>query len=258
MSSSSSSSSALLSSNDAFVSMEEATPLLNSSSPVSEETLENKLSSTNRSSLLAFTILCLLGITVILGFDSITSLSKVTKLATSLQAASSETPSGAPCDVHPSGVSFCPGFLPGTYQNVHLKPGCVMLSVNDLTTMGKNPSYSNSPILTVCASMSSGVVMVDNALLQKYNLASASHSHISSILFSDDTQIKLFSGKNFDGSVIGSNGTPYKDPYTKILGLTQQKYTSEPFEPVNDNVYSFLFATSSVEMNSCLHAMEFK
>merc|ERR1719502_428989 len=155
-----------------------------------------------------------------------------------------------PCDIGEGGVSFCPGTLPGNVEAVHLKPGCLLVSTNDLTTMERNPHYSNSPILTVCASMSTGVVMVDVETLKKYL--------ISSLLFSDDTQIKLFSGSNFDGQVIGSLGTPYNDPYTKVLGLTGQRYANEPHELVNDNVKSFLFATSSVEMNSCTEALYWK
>jgi len=165
-----------------------------------------------------------------------------------------------PCDIGEGGVSFCPGTLPGNVEAVHLKPGCLMLSTNDLTTMERNPHYSNSPILTVCASMSTGVVMVDAETLMKYDMLSSDgkKSLVSSLLFSDDTQIKLFSGSNFDGQVIGSLGTPYNDPYTKVLGLTGQRYANEPHELVNDNVKSFLFATSSVEMNSCTEALYWK
>ena len=165
-----------------------------------------------------------------------------------------------PCDIGEGGVSFCPGTLPGNVEAVHLKPGCLMISTNDLTTMERNPHYSNSPILTVCASMSTGVVMVDSETLKKYDMLSSDgkKSLISSLLFSDDTQIKLFSGSNFDGQVIGSLGTPYNDPYTKVLGLTGQRYANEPHELVNDNVKSFLFATSSVEMNSCTEALFWK
>ncbi len=165
-----------------------------------------------------------------------------------------------PCDIGVGGVSFCPGTLPGNIEAVHLKPGCLMMSTNDLTTMERNPHYNNSPILTVCASMSTGVVMVDTDTLGQYGMLSTDHSKslISSLLFSDDTQIKLFSGTNFDGQVIGSLGTPYNDPYTKVLGLTAQRYSNAPHELVNDNVFSFLFATSSVEMNSCSEALYWK
>lgn len=165
-----------------------------------------------------------------------------------------------PCDIGEGGVSFCPGTLPGNVESVHLKPGCLMMSTNDLTTMERNPHYSNSPILTVCASMSTGVVMVDSETLKRYDMLSSDgkKSLISSLLFSDDTQIKLFSGSNFDGQVIGSLGTPYNDPYTKVLGLTGQRYANEPHELVNDNVKSFLFATSSVDMNSCTEALYWK
>ena len=160
------------------------------------------------------------------------------------------------CFVDENGVSFCPGRLPGNIENVHLKPGCLMMSVNDLTTLSENKDYSDSKILTICSSMAAGVVMVDNGLLKKYGMVGEDKSYVSSVLFSDDSQLKLFSGKNFDGAVIGSNGTPYTDPYTKVLGLSKQKYVDSG-EQVNDNVYSFLFATSSIEMNSCLEAMEF-
>lgn len=160
------------------------------------------------------------------------------------------------CFVDDNGVSFCPGRLPGNIENVHLKPGCLMISVNDLTTLADNKDYSDSKILTVCASMAAGVVMLDHEMLKKYGMIGEDKSYISSVLFSDDSQLKLFSGGNFDGAVIGSNGTPYTDPYTKVLGLAKQKYVDSG-EQVNDNVYSFLFATSSVEMNSCLEAMEF-
>ena len=165
-----------------------------------------------------------------------------------------------PCDIGEGGVSFCPGTLPGNVEAVHLKPGCLLVSTNDLTTMERNPHYSNSPTLTVCASMSTGVVMVDVETLKKYGMLSSDgkKSLISSLLFSDDTQIKLFSGSNFDGQVIGSLGTPYNDPYTKVLGLTGQRYANDPHELVNDNVKSFLFATSSVEMNSCTEALYWK
>lgn len=160
------------------------------------------------------------------------------------------------CFVDDNGVSFCPGRLPGNIENVHLKPGCLMLSVNDLTTLSENKDYSDSKILTVCSSMAAGVVMLDHDMLKKYGMIGEDKSYISSVLFSDDAQLKLFSGRNFDGAVIGSNGTPYTDPYTKVLGLAKQRYVDSG-EQVNDNVYSFLFATSSVEMNSCLEAMEF-
>ena len=160
------------------------------------------------------------------------------------------------CFVDDNGVSFCPGRLPGNIENVHLKPGCLMMSVNDLTTLSENKDYSDSKTLTICSSMAAGVVMLDYDMLKKYGMIDEEKSRISSILFSDDAQLKLFSGRNFDGAVIGSNGTPYTDPYTKVLGLAKQRYVDSG-EQVNDNVYSFLFATSSVEMNNCLKAMEF-
>ena len=73
-------------------------------------------------------------------------------------------------------------------------------------------------------------------------------SLISSLLFSDDTQIKLFSGSNFDGQVIGSLGTPYNDPYTKVLGLTGQRYANEPHELI-----PHVFQSTTVGLNApCL------
>ena len=226
----------------------ESTPLLG----VTKQ--EVKSSSSSHTSIFVISLTILLGLTAVFGVSAY-STSFGSYKVTSLAADASSSP---PCDISAGGVSFCPGELPGNIANVHLKPGCVMMSVNDLTTLPKNPDYKASPILTMCASMASGVVMVDHDMLQKYNMVDGDKSYISSILFADDIQMKMFSGNNFDGAVMGSNGTPFKDPYTKVIGLTSQKFTSTPNAGVNDNVHSFLFATSSVEMNSCLKSMEFR
>lgn len=250
---------------DTLEANEESTLLLYpSSSSVSSSTSDEcsipaeAPSSSKKSIILRMGLQLLVAVTMVVAMvtlvtSTIPSLSSQNLRYTNLQVAVEQPP----CDVDKGGVSFCPGVLPGNIENVKLKPGCVLMSVNDLTTLHKNPTYKASPILTICASMSSGVVMVDHSLLQKYKMVTSEYSMISTILFADDSQIKLFSGKNFDGSVIGSNGTPYKDPYTKVLGLSGAKYTSEPFASVNDNVFSFLYATSSVDLNSCLNAMEF-
>jgi hypothetical protein len=224
--------------------LSDETPLLLSVTP--EEDKISKVKPGRSHLIIAITIL--LGITLVF----VISLGKFSTLNLRTLALADKS---ADCDIEKGGVSYCPGKLPGGVQNFHLKPGCVMMSVNDLKTQDKNPSYKYSKILTICASMESGVVMVDNEKLIKYGMATDKQSYISSVLFSDDTQIKLFSGKTFDGSVTGSNGTPYKDPYTKILGLSGQRYTSEPFATVNDNVNSVVFATSSLELNSCLDAL---
>ena len=202
-------------------------------------------------------ILVFAAITCTAGFSEIKRGSIPLHLRFTAFVGDSTTAAAKPCDIEDSGVSYCPGKLPGNIENVHLQPGCIMMSVNDLTTLPENPDYDDSDILTICASMGSGVVMVDYEKLKKYNMIGDDKSYISSILFSDDSQMKLFSGKNFDGAVMGSNGTPYTDPYTKVLGLSKVKYSSEPYELVNDNVYSFLFATSAVEGTSCLEAMKF-
>jgi len=217
------------------------------SSPSSSSSSSSDDDNSN-SRLISLTLFMLLSITFLFGIYAFPTSSTSNLRVASLQA--------APCDVDKAGVSFCPGLLPGNIANVHLKPGCVMMSVNDLSELEHIPSYSSSPILTICASMSAGVVTVDHDILQKYKMATDKKSMVSSILFSDDSQIKLFEGKKFDGAVIGSNGTPYKDPYTKVLGLGNLKYPHTEAH-VNDNVFSFLYATSSIEMNSCLSAMEF-
>jgi hypothetical protein len=82
-------------------------------------------------------------------------------------------------------------------------------------------------------------------------------SYISTALYSDDSQLKFFQGKNFDGSVMGEVGTSYNDAYTRIMGFAAYRYPDEESKIVNDNINSFLYATSSVELNSCSDAMYF-
>jgi hypothetical protein len=239
--------------------LSESTPLLGTK----EDAVEVVSTSSKFPSLTAISLVVLLGLTaVVVYMASPFEFGSVRNHVTAFQAASSAATTGTtdkPCDVTASGVSFCPSTLPDNIENVHLKPGCIMMSTNDLASMKLNGAmaskYANSPILTVCASMASGVVMVGNNILAKYGMVSGSKSAVSSILYSDDIQMKIFSGKNFDGGVIGAYGTPYNDPYTRLIGFSGLKYNDGGH--VNDNVNSFLFATSSIEMSSCLNAMEF-
>ena len=239
--------------------LSESTPLLGAK----EETVEIISTSSKFPSLTAISLVILLGLTAVVAYmASPFQFSSIRSHVTTFQAASSAATTGTtdkPCDVTASGVSYCPSTLPENVEYVHLKPGCVMMSTNDLSSMKLNNAlaskYADSPILTVCASMASGVVMVGNDILAKYGMVSGDNSKISSILYADDIQMKIFSGKNFDGGVVGAYGTPYNDPYTKVIGFSGRKYNDGAH--VNDNVNSFLFATSSIEMSSCLNAMEF-
>jgi len=241
------------------VALGESTPLLGQK----EETVEAVSSSSKFPSFIVLSLAILLGFTAVVAYVAYPfGFNVAPQRVASFQAASTTSTGSTdqPCDVTASGVSFCPGVLPDDVENVHLKSGCVMMSSNDLSSMKVNNAlasdYAHSPILTVCGSMASGVVMVGNDILTKYGMISNGKSLVSSILYADDIQMKIFSGQNFDGGVVGAYGTPYNDPYTRLVGFSGQKYNDGGH--VNDNVNSFLFATSSVEMNSCLNAMEFK
>merc|ERR1711871_1111832 len=50
-------------------------------------------------------------------------------------------PLPVPCESDSGTSTFCPGKLPATVAKVHLEPGCILLSVNDLTTINENPKY---------------------------------------------------------------------------------------------------------------------
>merc|ERR1711998_303852 len=108
-------------------------------------------------------------------------------------------PLPVPCESDSGTSTFCPGKLPATVARVHLEPGCILLSVNDLTTINENPKYDESAILVICSSKEGGVVKVDEKVLTDFDMIFMGDSMISSIIFGPDTNIKIYETGDFTG-----------------------------------------------------------
>lgn len=150
-------------------------------------------------------------------------------------------------------TTYCPGLLPASVARVHLRPGCVLLSVNDLTQVTEVHKYQESAILVVCSSSAAGVVKIDGSKLEDFDLVFQGQSLISSIIFGDDTQLNGFSDANFTGMNVD-----LKPPEAgTVLGLdtTYFKGTS-PRVSANDRLKSMEFMSGSETLNSCEDAME--
>merc|ERR1711916_104984 len=108
-------------------------------------------------------------------------------------------PLPVPCKSDSGTSTFCPGKLPATVAKVHLEPGCILLSVNDLTTINENPKYDESAILVICSSKEGGVVKVDEKVLTDFDMIFMGDSMISSIIFGTDTKLKVYETGDFTG-----------------------------------------------------------
>jgi hypothetical protein len=147
--------------------------------------------------------------------------------------------------------TYCPGLLPSTVAKIHLLPGCVLLSVNDLATVKVNPKYEESSILVICASQDSGVVKVDQKILTEFDMIFQDTSLISSVIFGPDTQLKVFSGGNFDGDQV----TLVKSKKSSVYSLSGKTFPKLK-KNVNDRIKSFEFLSTSKELNKCESAMQ--
>lgn len=149
-------------------------------------------------------------------------------------------------------TTFCPGLLPASVARVHLRPGCVLFSVNDLTQITNVHKYQESAILVVCSSSASGVVKIDGSTLEDFDMIFQDQSMISSIIFGPHTQLHGFSGNNFTGM-----DTVLKPPPSSTMLSLDTAYFEgvRPRVSTNDNIKSFEYISSSELLNSCEDAM---
>merc|ERR1711998_233902 len=158
-------------------------------------------------------------------------------------------PLPVPCESDSGTSTFCPGKLPATVARVHLEPGCILLSVNDLTTINENPKYDESAILVICSSKEGGVVKVDEKVLTDFDMIFMGDSMISSIIFGPDTNIKAYESGDFTGAPI--EVTPHGTSASlRTIKLEDKDRTA------NDLIKSFEFTSESDDLNSCEDAMQ--
>merc|ERR1711998_416353 len=161
-------------------------------------------------------------------------------------------PLPVPCESDSGTSTFCPGKLPATVAKVHLEPGCILLSVNDLTTINENPKYDESAILVICSSKDGGVVKVDEKVLTDFDMIFMGDSMISSIIFGPDTNIKIYETGDFTGKSL--EVTP--EGNSKSASLRSIKFEKGKDRTANDLIKSFEFTSESEDLNNCEDAMQ--
>merc|ERR1711998_655393 len=161
-------------------------------------------------------------------------------------------PLPVPCESDSGTSTFCPGKLPATVARVHLEPGCILLSVNDLTTINENPKYDESAILVICSSKEGGVVKVDEKVLTDFDMIFMGDSMISSVIFGPDTNIKAYESGDFTSTSL--EVTPQGD--SRSASLRKLKFGEEKDRTANDLIKSFEFTSESEDLNSCEDAMQ--
>merc|ERR1711998_603263 len=161
-------------------------------------------------------------------------------------------PLPVPCESDSGTSTFCPGKLPATVARVYLEPGCILLSVNDLTTINENPKYDESAILVICSSKDGGVVKVDEKVLTDFDMIFMGDSMISSIIFGPDTNIKIYETGDFTGKSL--EVTP--EGNSKSASLRSIKFEKGKDRTANDLIKSFEFTSESEDLNNCEDAMQ--
>jgi len=146
--------------------------------------------------------------------------------------------------------TFCPGVLPASVAKIHLLPGCVLFSNNDLTFVAEVPKYEESSILVICASSESGIVSVDATTLADFDMVFENQSLISSVILGPDAAVTVYSGGNFDG-----NSLVIKQTSSSDVSLVQKVYGLGT-RSANDNVLSLELASGSDVLNKCETAMQ--
>ena len=138
------------------------------------------------------------------------------------------------------------------YEGVVIKPGCAVLVNADVTKNQVDPKNSRAVVVTICATRRAGAIVLGASDLSSYELLLDGRSLISTVGYSDDSQLTVFKEDNCEGQVLkrllGTSAASNK--LTQLYNLSRNRYMYDN-SLIEGNIRSIKMQTSTETLSDC-------
>merc|ERR1711871_565706 len=133
-----------------------------------------------------------------------------------------------------------------------IEPGCIIIANKDITNIRFGPQNDHVVVVTVCATRGAGTIILDAPKLSSYGLIIEGQSLISTVGYSDDSQLTVFKEDNCKGQILkrflGTSASSNR--MTQLYSLSDNNYMFDG-TAISRNVWSIKMQTSTETLSDC-------